>query len=63
MLAEWSLGAWEVSLEIALGDFSAGFQALHTDSGEERERTLSLCNAADWETLNADLAALHGAAA
>ena len=66
VLAEWSLGAWEVSLEIALDDFSADFQALHTGSGEERESALSLDPQRQpdgWETLNANLAALLGAAA
>lgn len=56
--AEWTLGAWEVSLEIVLGDFSAEFHAVHTNTGEERSRNLLLGSTTGWRTLNTDLGAL-----
>lgn len=63
--AEWTLGSWEVSLEISLPDLAADYQAVHTATGETREQTLSLAaeDGADWTTLNAALTQLQEAKA
>ena len=63
--AEWTLGSWEVSLEISLPDLAADYQAVHTATGETREQTLSLAaeDGADWTALNAALTQLQEAKA
>lgn len=52
--AEWTLGAWEVSLEIALPGLAADYQAVHTATGETREQTLLLAaeDGSGWAALN-----------
>lgn len=52
--AEWTLGRWEVSLEIILPSLAADYQAVHTETGETREQVLSLAaeNGSDWTALN-----------
>ena len=42
--AEWTLGNWEVSLEISLPDLSAEYQTVNINSGESRELRFSLAN-------------------
>ena len=42
--AEWTLGNWEVSLEISLPDLSAEYQTVNINSGESRELQISLAN-------------------
>jgi hypothetical protein len=59
--AEWTLGAWEVSLEIALPAMAAQYQALHRKTGESRELDLTLTgdDGAGWTALNAALKAVQ----
>jgi hypothetical protein len=57
--AEWTLGAWDVSLEITLPAMKAHYQALHLKTGESRELDLTLDDDADWTTLNASLKAVQ----
>lgn len=63
--AEWTLGHWEVSLEITLPGLSAEYQAVHTASGETNEQRLSLNieEGTDWAVLNETLAQLQEAKA
>ena len=63
--AEWTLGAWEVSLEIALPGLAADYQAVHTATGETREQTLLLAaeDGSGWAALNQALAQLQEAKA
>jgi hypothetical protein len=51
--AEWTMGAWDVSLEITLLAMKAHYQALHLKTGESRELDLALDDNAGWTTLNA----------
>jgi hypothetical protein len=59
--AEWTLGAWEVSLEITLPAMAAQYQALHLKTGESRELDLTLAgdDGAGWTALNAALKAVQ----
>ena len=51
--AEWSIGAWEVSLEIELESQKATYQALHLSTGECHDLGLELTeSSADWAILN-----------
>lgn len=54
VLAEWTLGPWAVSLEIALPTLAAEYQAVHTNTSETREQSLLLAaeDGAGWATLN-----------
>ncbi|MFZ1639933.1 MAG: hypothetical protein WAV07_00555 [Candidatus Contendobacter sp.] len=53
--AEWSLGDWEVSLEIDLAGQIAEWQALNLKTQACREQSLHLANPADWQALNQNL--------
>lgn len=59
--AEWTLGRWEVSLEIAFPGLTAEYQAVHLDTDETREEILTLANEnrRDWEILNGVLGQLQ----
>lgn len=63
--AEWTLGPWEASLEIALPTFNADYQAVHTATGDTREQTLLLAaeDGSGWTALNDALAQLQEAKA
>ena len=61
--AEWSLGAWEVSLEVDLAARTADYQAVQVQTGEAQEMALNLQAPADWERMNAQLLGLGGAQA
>lgn len=58
--AEWTLGDWEVSLEIALPTMVAHYQALKLTTGECHEHQLHLAgeDGAGWAALNAAIMAL-----
>lgn len=57
--AEWTLGDWEVSLEIELPARIAHYQALHLPTDQVDEQVLSLAQGRDaWSTLNASLKGL-----
>lgn len=58
--AEWSLGNWEVSLEINLPDLTAEYQAVHVVTGKSEDLELSLAELDDssWTRLNEALAHL-----
>jgi hypothetical protein len=60
--AEWTLGDWEVSLDVALPALTAQYQALHIKTGESRELDLTLAGDDDagWIALNDALGALRG---
>lgn len=59
--AEWTLGSWEVSLEITLPSLGSAFQSLHVTTGESTELELSLTDAdgTGWVALNDALAQLQ----
>lgn len=59
--AEWTLGHWEVSLEITLPSMAADYQAVRTVSGETREQALLLAaeDRSGWTALNDALAQLQ----
>jgi hypothetical protein len=63
--AEWTLGRWEVSLEIALPGLAADYQTVHTATGETREQALLLAaeDGSGWTALNDALAQLQEAKA
>ena len=65
MQAEWTLGPWEVSLEVALPSLAADYQAVHTANGETREQALLLAaeDRSGWTALNDALAQLQEAKA
>jgi hypothetical protein len=51
--AEWTLGDWEVSLEIALPGQTAQYQALNLKTGETQDLDLCLVeDGSDWPRLN-----------
>lgn len=53
--SEWSLGDWEISLEIDLGEKTAEWQALNLKTQECREQSLNLVKLEDWQSLNQNL--------
>jgi hypothetical protein len=57
--AVWSMGEWDVFLEITLPAMKAHYEALHPKTGESRELDLILDDDADWTTLNASLKAVQ----
>lgn len=61
--AEWTLGSWEVSLEIILPSLAADYQSVHIASGETLEQELLLAaeDGTGWTALNDALAQLQGA--
>ncbi len=63
--AEWTLGPWEISLEITLSNMAADYQAVHTATGETRGQTLLLAaeDGTGWAALNEALAQLQEAQA
>lgn len=63
--AEWTLGSWEISLEITLSNLAADYQAVHTATGETREQSLLLAaeDGSGWAALNDALAQLQEAQA
>jgi hypothetical protein len=61
VLAEWSLGDWEPSLEIDLTSHSAAWHSLNLQTGEETVRELALDQSADWRWIGETLADLAGA--
>ena len=63
--AEWTLGPWEVSLEVTLPSLAADYQAVHTATGETREQALLLAaeDGSGWSALNDALTQLQEAKA
>ncbi|MDM5113585.1 hypothetical protein [Aeromonas salmonicida] len=62
--AEWALGQWEVSLEIALPSMISEYQAVNIDTGASDELELSLAtdaadDVASWKELNLALTQLQ----
>jgi hypothetical protein len=59
--AEWTLGGWEISLEITLPSLAADYQAVHTITGETHEQTLLLTaeDGSGWAALNYALVRLQ----
>lgn len=59
--AEWTMGSWEVSLEINLPSLAAEYQAVHLASGESREMGLLLGpeDTTGWAALNDVLSKLQ----
>lgn len=55
VVAEWTLGDWEVSLEVQMPGCEAVFQALHPGADESRDLEFNLGGPPDWATLNAEL--------
>ena len=57
--AEWNLGDWSVTLEIALPGMNADYQALNLGTGASRELAFSLASSDEWARLNANLKELE----
>ena len=53
--AEWSLGDWEISLEIDLAGQVAEWQALNLNTQACRDDNLNLAKPEDWQKLNQNL--------
>lgn len=49
--AEWSLGNWEISLDIDIDQHQGEWHAMSMDSSAEKERTLNLNQDTDWRWL------------
>lgn len=58
--AEWSLGNWEISLEIELGTHRAQWQALDLTTDVTDERMLDLNKDSDWQWLAQAIAPKQG---
>lgn len=61
--AEWSIGIWEISLEIVLESRQGEWQALHKIDDAEELRTLNLNEPIDWQWLSSEIARRAGGAA
>lgn len=61
--AEWSLDAWEVTLEINLNNQTGEYQALNCNDRKTREHLLQLATADDWKALNDELKSIGGSLA
>lgn len=59
--AEWSIGPWEVTLEVRLDNMNAEYQAYNIDSDETREDALDLSYELGWATLENQLRTIGGA--
>ena len=57
---EWSLGAWEASLDISLKSLAAELHAVNVRTQASQEQALSLASRSGWCTLNDSLARLVG---
>lgn len=55
VLAEWTLGDWEASLEIDLASHSAEWHALDVQSGREASRKLDLDSDDAWRWLGTEI--------
>lgn len=58
--AEWSIGGWEISLEIALESHQGQWQALRMKDDAEESRTLNLNEPSDWQWFSAEIAKRAG---
>jgi hypothetical protein len=58
--AEWSIGGWEISLEIALESHQGQWQALCMKDDAEESRTLNLNEPSDWQWFSAEIAKRAG---
>jgi hypothetical protein len=61
--AEWSLGDWEVTLEINLDNQTGEYQALNLADRQTQEQTLALNTIEGWRALNEALKNIGGAQA
>ena len=61
--AEWSLGDWEVSLEINLDSQTGEYQALNLADRKTHEHVLALASTDGWKTLNEAIKTIGGAQA
>ena len=57
--SEWTLGGWEVSLEIDLPTLVAEYQSMNMKTGEVHECEMKLVTKDDWSCLNNALATLR----
>jgi len=57
--AEWTLGQWDVSLDISMPAFTADYQALHLRTQEQHDEEMSINTETGWRRLNAALRALY----
>ena len=55
---EWSLGPWEVSLDLTLPSFEAELHAVNVHTQASQEQALSLASREGWLHLNESLARL-----
>jgi len=60
VLAEWTAGPWEISLDIELPGRKAYWHALNEQTDDDNERELDLRQASDWKWLSGALAKLLG---
>lgn len=61
--AEWTLGSWDISLNIDLPQHHGEWHALHLVTDEEDSRVLNLDNPSDWHWLQNKVKALETTAA
>jgi hypothetical protein len=61
--AEWSLGDWEVSLEIDLSTRVGDYQALNLVTQNQKDEALVLSDRIGWQRLNNALQQMDGAQA
>jgi len=63
--AEWTVGGWEISVEITLPSLAADYQAVHIVRSETREQALSLAaeDGSGWVALNDALTQMQEAQA
>jgi len=61
--AEWSVGDWEVSLEINLDQFDAEYQAVNCKDHQTSETSLQLATPDGWTELKKNIERLGGATA
>jgi len=61
--AEWSIGDWEISLEIDLESMKSEYQAFNIANRSATERPLDLVLETDWQVLSEQIASIEKASA
>lgn len=61
--AEWSVGNWEVSLEVDLATMTGEYQAYNSHTGQIAECTMTLQLQPDWKQLERQLRAIGAVSA
>ena len=61
--AEWSIGDWEISLEIDVESMKSQYQAFNIATPVDADSTLDLMLEADWKVLSDQIATIEKASA